>query len=211
MYRFGLSLVCVLGLCMDCFGQASCSGVRNTPVRDLLATRPVRTATLGILQKISAVRTNSCGQAASLGCTGLRATSCAGSVQSSCAGSRGCAGNTVVPRTPAPEVKHVHSSPPGIHAPMDCPSGACNLAESHKSFATPIRTAMSSSFQQALASAQYRAANRIHGHSYLDTHRTSGVGWATSDSTPTTCLGRGGANYAVARGADGWYATKFTQ
>lgn len=213
MYRFGLSLVCVLIMCMDCFGQgcagntatASCSGARSlrTPVRDLLAARPIRT---GILAKISSVRAASCGQAASRSC-GQTAASCAGSTT---VRATSCAGSTVAPSAPAPvPTQHVHSSPSEIHAPMDCPSGVCNLAESHKSFATPIRTAMSNAYTQALASAQYRAANQIHGHSYLDTHRTSGVGWATSDATPNTCLGRGGNNYAVVRGADGWYATKF--
>ena len=69
---------------------------------------------------------------------------------------------------------------------------------------------MSNVYQQALASAQYRAANRIHGHSYLDTHRTSGVGWASNNPSPNTCLGGDNhATYAVVRGADGWYATKF--
>lgn len=75
----------------------------------------------------------------------------------------------------------------------------------------------SSAYAQALASAQYRAAHRIHGHCYLDMGSNlmrgghggrSGVGWSSSDSQPTTCLGRGGSGYAVVRGADGWYATK---
>lgn len=71
----------------------------------------------------------------------------------------------------------------------------------------PVHVA-SDVYQEALASAQYRAANRIHGHSPLDMHRTSGVGWASSNSTPTTCLGAGGPGYAVVQGSDGWYATK---
>ena len=108
-------------------------------------------------------------------------------------------------------------------------TGTCSLRESAIRVATsPIRVvahaapavasiamapvaAASNAYQEALASAQYRAANRIHGHSSLDTHRTSGVGWASSDSNPTTCLGRGGDNYAVVRGSDGWYATKFSE
>lgn len=94
-----------------------------------------------------------------------------------------------------------------------CENGRCDVVRSV--VAVPAKVAgvivgsTSSAYQQALASAQYRAANRIHGHSYLDTHRTSGVGWATSDAMPTTCLGRGGEAYAVARGADGWYSTRF--
>ena len=156
MKTFSLVL-CVLSLlCADAFGQgcagsASC-GARATPVRNLIAARPIRS---GILQKISSVRASfgnaSCGSAA--------------------------------------QYSRVESAATPIVA--------------------PVRTALSNVYQQALASAQYRAANRIHGHSYLDTHRTSGVGWASSDGNPTTCLGRGGENYAVARGSDGWYATKF--
>jgi hypothetical protein len=64
-----------------------------------------------------------------------------------------------------------------------------------------------SAYQVALASAQYRAANCIHGHTRIERGRTSGVGYSSFDATPTTCLGVGG-NYAVARGRDGWYATK---
>ena len=226
MYRFGLSLVCVLGLYMDCFGQGcagsaattSCSGARSlrTPVRDLIAARPIRT---GILARISSVRSASCGQAA-LSC-GQSAASCAGSLAAP-----SCAGSTVIPSAPAPTAASCNCGceqglPCTCHsqkqvqvsyvAPvMDCPTGTCNLVESQQHFATPVRTAMSNAYAQALASAQYRAANRIHGHSYLDTHRTSGVGWATSNSKPNTCLGGdNGSTYAVVQGADGWYATKF--
>jgi len=67
---------------------------------------------------------------------------------------------------------------------------------------------VSNAYQTALASAQYRAANRIHGHCHIDSQTTSGVGWASHDSMPTTCLGKGGEGYAVVRGVDGWYATK---
>jgi hypothetical protein len=36
------------------------------------------------------------------------------------------------------------------------------------------------------------------------------VGWATGNPKPNTCLGGdNGATYAVVRGSDGWYATKF--
>jgi len=88
---------------------------------------------------------------------------------------------------------------------MVCENGQCGLSP------VPHRGLLSSAYQQALASAQYRAANRIHGHSYLDTHRKSGVGWASHDPQPTTCLGRGGSAYAIAKGPDGYYATKFSE
>jgi len=75
----------------------------------------------------------------------------------------------------------------------------------------------SSGYEAALASATYRAQNRIHGHSYLDSgvyvRGGSGVGWNSSFSVanPNTCLGIGGESYAVARGIDGMYATKFRE
>ena len=73
---------------------------------------------------------------------------------------------------------------------------------------------LSDKYQRALASAQYRAANRIHGHAtHLElggSATQSGVGWASHDSNPMTCLGRRGftsAVCAVVRGSDGWYST----
>ena len=72
--------------------------------------------------------------------------------------------------------------------------------------ATPV--AMSSAYQVALASAQARAASRRKGHIMsIEAGYTTGVGFSTFDPTPMTCLGVGG-NYAVVRGADGWYSTK---
>lgn len=187
----------------DCGGVqavASCGGARSapmrTPVRSFVASRPLRTLGCGLFQKIG---------------SRSAAQSCGGSVAQSCSGSMavpaGCAGSTIVPQSvptpvPAPSIESVQT-------PV-CANGTCSLAESQKSFATPVRSLVSNTYQQALASAQYRAANRIHGHSYLDTHRTSGVGWATGNPKPNTCLGGdNGSTYAVVQGADGWYATKF--
>lgn len=153
--------------------EAQCSG-RATPIRDLVARRPV----LSTLQKISAA-------SRSRGCSGVKAAaSCSGAV-SSCSMS-------VVPSAPAPQA----SAACGC---ADCTCVDCKCASA---------VSVSSSYSQAMASARYRAANRIHGHTSLDTHRTSGVGYASHDPTPDTCLGRGGDSYAVAQGADGWYSTK---
>lgn len=97
-----------------------------------------------------------------------------------------------------------------------CENGRCEVLKAV--VATPIAMAhnavhnvgerVSSAYQTALASAQFRAANRIHGHCHIDSQTNSGVGWASHDAMPTTCLGRGGEGYAVVRGVDGWYATK---
>ena len=113
----------------------------------------------------------------------------------SCSGERatGCSGPQAVPQAAAPTA-----------TPL-CENGRCDVVRNI--IAAPARL-VSGAYQQALASAQYRAANRIHGHSSLDTHCTSGVGWSTNDPQPNTCLGRGGDNYAVAKGNDGWYASK---
>ena len=81
--------------------------------------------------------------------------------------------------------------------------------------ATDSFAVRSSGYDAALASATYRAANGIRGHSYLDSgayvRGGSGVGWTSnfSEMMPNTCLGRGGENYAVSIGRDGVYATKF--
>lgn len=73
---------------------------------------------------------------------------------------------------------------------------------------------VSDKYQRALASAQYRAAHLLHGHAtHLELGNgvtQSGVGWASHDSNPMTCLGRRGftrATCAVVAGPDGWYAT----
>ena len=86
-------------------------------------------------------------------------------------------------------------------------------ATAHVAIANTAERA-SDKYQAALASAQYRAANRIKGHvSRLELTggiRSSGVGYASHDSNPRTCLGRPGqtsAVCAVVRGADGWYST----
>lgn len=64
-------------------------------------------------------------------------------------------------------------------------------------------------YQVALASASYRASHGIKGHArHIERGRTTGVGWSSYSSQPNTCLGRGGKNYVVVRGRDGWYATK---
>lgn len=176
MVRFVLSLACML-VAGNCFGQcsgvaSSCSGARATPVRNVIAAKPVAT----ILSKIcSAAQSRR-----SAACNGQRASSCSGSA---------------VPMAPAPQA--------GSCGCANCKCADCNCGDA-------MQPVASSAYSQALASAQYRAANRIRGHSYLDTHRTSGVGWASSNSKPNTCLGGDNrASYASVRGADGWYSTKF--
>lgn len=199
------ALICVFSLLSqvnaDCGGvqaAASCSGpAMRTPARSLVSSRPIRTLGCGLFQKIgnrSAVR--NCGGSAT--------------VPQSCSGSIAAPGSAIVPQE-SPSPMPATSIQVSVRSPVPaCVDGTCSLAESQKSFATPVRSLMSNTYQQALASAQYRAANRIHGHSYLDTHRTSGVGWATGNSKPNTCLGGdNGSTYAVVQGADGWYATKF--
>lgn len=84
---FGLSIA--MAMCMlltsECFAQ-SCSGARRTPLRNLVAAKPVRTvlkntvvATQNVFQKVAVSRSQSC--------SGSVQASCSGSMQSSCAGS----------------------------------------------------------------------------------------------------------------------------
>jgi hypothetical protein len=212
-------LICVFALVVIFEGlvQADCGGrVRATPVRNLIASRPILTT----LQKIrsNVVRASCSGQqAVQSSCSGPQVqrvqSGCSGHIQTSCSGS------SIVPTVSAPMPKVVKfvSAPvvdvvehqQQIEYEPICNGQSCEVVR--KVLTAPIR-AVSSAYQQALASAQYRAVNRIRGHSYLDTNRTSGVGWSTSDPTPATCLGRGGSAYAVVRGDDGYfYATKFAE
>jgi hypothetical protein len=237
MVARGIAILAIWMLC-EALATAQCGGVqRSTPVRNLIASRPVLTT----LQKIQANTTARRDARSSVGCSGSQTAqaSCSCAQAAGCSGSKvvsqaqapmpqsvGCSGSMIVPQAQAPmppAVKFISvpvqdwipipikEAPiqfeifqPPKRAPV-CVDGRCDFVK-----ATPVRDAVLSAYQQALESAEYRAANRIKGHSYLDTHRTSGVGWATSDPTPTTCLGRGGDAYAVARGVDGWYATKFS-
>jgi len=98
-----------------------------------------------------------------------------------------------------PEKPDCGCKPAAVVATSDCANGQCHMAPS---------IGRGRLYEAALASAQYRAANRIKGHSYLDMGRTSGVGYASHNPTPNTCLGTGGDNYAVVKGPDGWYASK---
>lgn len=168
----------------DCGGAQAvlCSGSQS-----FLRRTPVRTfiASRPVVSTFQKIRENAQSNRAS------RMASCSGE-----AASASCSGSQVAPQTAA--------SFPTDSAPSTEVVSAVNRSQ------PKLVSAISSIYQQALASAQYRAANRIHGHSYLDTHRTSGVGWATGNPKPNTCLGGdNGATYAVVRGSDGWYATKF--
>lgn len=76
------------------------------------------------------------------------------------------------------------------------------------SVAAAVPAAMSNAYQVALASAQYRAANRIKGHVLsIEGGYATGVGYSSYNSQPRTCYGVGG-NYVSVQGADGWYSTK---
>ena len=169
-------------LCSEVLAQGGSSGsVRATPVRSFLAAKPVRTAACGILQRISSRATTSCGAAASCGAA---VASCGTSV-------------------PVPTV----AAPVPVEAPA-CP--ACSACESQVLYSTTD----SGGYSRALASAQYRAANGIKGHVRGELlpgrASSSGVGFATNNPNPRTCLGVPGqtsATCAVVRGRDGWYST----
>lgn len=217
--------------------QSSCAGdLGFRPIRAILAARPIRT---GILARISSAQASCSGRATvRSSCAGksLATPSCAGSTQLSAtstlsspekaapqaACSCGCQTGAACTCLSSSKDYNLFQTQGLVQqttsqvqyvSVQDCPTGTCGLVESHQAFATPVRSFVSNGYQAALASAQFRAANRIHHHSYLDTGSNvrggSGVGWASHDATPTTCLGRGGSAYAVVQGQDGWYATKF--
>ena len=78
------------------------------------------------------------------------------------------------------------------------------------SFATPIRS-VSSNYAIALRSATERAMRGIKGHlSSIERQagKRVGVGWSSHNPNPATCFNNLPGDYAVARGRDGYYATK---
>jgi len=125
-------------------------------------------------------------------------------------------------RTTCNGVQAVSSGCSGVQAAQGC-SGSVSVH--HGNPPTPIRNAVHAATQVALAparvvagaydialaSAEYRAANRMHAHAmHIERGNTTGVGWASHDSNPWTCLGRPGFTSAacvVVRGPDGWYST----
>lgn len=76
------------------------------------------------------------------------------------------------------------------------------------SVAAAVPRSFSNAYQVALASATERARTGRKGHLMsVEAGYTTGVGYSSFNSNPDTCYGVGG-NYAVVRGADGWYSTK---
>lgn len=76
------------------------------------------------------------------------------------------------------------------------------------SVAAAIPQSLGNAYQVALASATERARTGRKGHLMsVEAGYTTGVGYSSFNPNPTTCYGVGG-NYAVVRGADGWYSTK---
>lgn len=150
----------------------------------------------------SSVSYASSGSAVSYGCTGSASKSY-GSTGSSAA-SYGCTGSAATkdfrPMRSILENKPIRSV---VRATLDL-----QPVRSRVSAVASVAANVGSAYQVALASAQYRAANGIRHHSAIERGYTSGVGFSTYSSTPMTCLGAGGSNYAVVRGSDGWYATK---
>jgi len=79
-----------------------------------------------------------------------------------------------------------------------------------RSFATPVRS-VSSNYAIALRSATERAMRGIKGHlSSIERQagKRVGVGWSSHNPNPATCFNNLPGDYAVARGRDGYYATK---
>ena len=176
----------------SCGGQVAVVAVAcRTPIRDMVARALQRASARAQSRRVRLAANNGC----------------AGSASDVSSSARVSVDVTV--ETAATHV--VPTAAPSCPCPVGtavCPTGACPVVQAPSTpvvRAAPIRSRL---YEIALASAQYRAANRIHGHSYIDRKHTSGVGWSTHNPRPMTCLGVGGSNYAVARGSDGFYASK---
>lgn len=176
--------------CSGSAATASCGGVT------VLRRAPIRSALLRVRERIAlrprfaVVSVAGCGgQAAVASCSGQTAVN-------------SCGGQADVARVRL--VRPIALVRPIIEAVVpaaSCPGGVCPIEAGR---VAPVRNSL---YAIALASAQYRAARGIHGHSPIDMQHTSGVGYASHDSTPMTCLGDSGPTYASVRGRDGFYAT----
>jgi len=122
--------------------------------------------------------------------SGVANASCAGSAVPSCAGTRAasCAGSGK-----AMEVVVAPVAPVVVY---EC--------------VQTVQTVQSYS-SVAQQSADYRAANGIKGHTRFESGRMAGVGFSSFNSNPATCFNNMGGDYAVARGRDGWYATRIVR
>ena len=116
----------------------------------------------------------------------------------------------------APISYSVPASPPSTTYSIPTPSITYSPAPSltytipTRSFATPVRS-VSSNYAIALRSATERAMRGIKGHlSSIERQagKRVGVGWSSNNPNPSTCFNNLPGDYAVARGRDGYYATK---
>jgi hypothetical protein len=125
---------------------------------------------------------------------------------------------TVAPAEPAPEPVAEQAPAPAVPAVVECQpcQPVCSNCQPSVSASVSVNIGAGVSAQWgpphlaaiALQSARYRAARRIKGHCHIDMQHTSGVGWASHNSTPRTCYWekRNVGGYAAVRGADGWYS-----
>ncbi len=119
-----------------------------------------------------------------------------------------------VPTTPISY--SVPASPPSTTYSIPAPSITYSPVPSltytipTRSFATPVRS-VSYNYAIALRSATERAMRGIKGHlSSIERQagKRVGVGWSSHNPNPSTCFNNLPGDYAVARGRDGYYATK---
>lgn len=191
----------------DCSGMAEaqasgCNGSVGAARRT--AVKPVRN-TLGLLAKIvrrpaarrgcngAAVVAGCSGSSMAVGCSGARALGCSGSQMTivtriSSPSPVGCSGSFNAP--PA--------APKATGCACGCSMGDCNCQQA----------AGTQAFSVSQQSANYRAANRIKGHTRFEAGRMAGVGFSSFNPNPATCFNNMGGQYSVARGSDGWYATR---
>lgn len=188
---FGLSIA--MAMCMlltsECFAQ-SCSGAaRRTPLRNLVAAKPVRTAlrntvaaTQNVFQKVAMSRSQSC----------------AASVQASCSGSAvqsSCAGSMTVPQSAAPSPCTC-----GCQEGLPCTCGSPQVGSSDYAIA------------KQKSDLQASTGRMRHVGGSMGSARYEGVGFSTVSPERAQQIAcyygeRPLVASAVSRGANGWYAT----
>ena len=112
----------------------------------------------------------------------------------------------------APITYSVPVSPPSITYSVPAATSVSYSIPASVSYAvpSPVRS-VSSNYAIALRSATERAMRGIKGHlSSIERQagKRVGVGWSSHNPNPSTCFNNLPGDYAVARGRDGYYATK---
>lgn len=178
-FAFAMAFAMMIGSTV--FGQ-DCSNSARTPLKSIIAAKPVRSAVCGVLGRITAKSQNSC--------SGVQTANCSSPVAASCSTAK-------VATAPAPV------APPVLNnCDCGCSMGNCNCVQSTNSV----------SVAQQKSQLQASQGRMRHVGGSMGNGRFEGVGYSSrspQDAIQNCCYyGRKEAiDIGVAQGSNGWYAT----